>query len=196
MRIAFALGAMSLTIPASIASAQGTWRDQYQVGQTVSFTISGRPTDAQTCTVAENEEGSVMRVRCQKFKSWSAGTYIVYDAENIRSSGASGIGRPAPRAVQPPRPQSRSSAPGARSAGTLRIGEYACYGSGGRIMIGLGFKVTGPSRYTDLDGKNAGSFTLSSGQVRFAGGHLAGQVGTMVGGNDFRIGLQARCEPY
>jgi hypothetical protein len=84
----------------------------------------------------------------------------------------------------------------AAAAGTLKTGEYACYGSGGRIMIGLGFKVTGPGRYTDLDGGNAGRFTVSGGKVRFTGGHMDGQVGTMVGGNDFRIGMQARCEPY
>jgi hypothetical protein len=180
----------------SPASAQDGWRRQYQVGQRVSFTISGRPADAQTCTVVENGEGSVMRVRCDKFKTWSAGTYIVYDAENIRRLGAGGIGRPAPRASQATgRAAPRTAAP-AGTGGTLKLGEYACYGSGGRIMIGLGFKVTAPGRYTDLDGKNAGSFSISGGKVRFAGGHMAGQVGTMVGGNDFRIGLQARCEPY
>jgi hypothetical protein len=71
-----------------------------------------------------------------------------------------------------------------------------CYGSGGRIMIGLGFRVVGPGRYTDLDGKNRGSFSVSGAMVRFIGGHLGGQVGATSLQPVLTIGAQAGCEPY
>ncbi|MBK5255565.1 MAG: hypothetical protein JJE39_05995 [Vicinamibacteria bacterium] len=47
-----------------------------------------------------------------------------------------GAAPPDPVVPQPPPRQ----APKAGGAG-LKIGEYACYGSGGRILAGLGFKV-------------------------------------------------------
>ncbi len=91
---------------------------------------------------------------------------------------------------------SASAANGAAPAG-LKPGEYACYGSGGRIMIGLGFKVLGGGRYTDLDGKNPGTISVAGGNVRFKGGHLGGQVGRELNAKGgFRIGAQASCEPF
>jgi hypothetical protein len=64
-------------------------------------------------------------------------------------------------------------------------------------MIGLGFRVVGPGRYTDLEGKNRGSFTVSGGMVRFSGGHLGGQTGRdLTSTGSFTIGAQAGCEPY
>ena len=91
---------------------------------------------------------------------------------------------------------SASAASGAAPVG-LKTGEYACYGSGGRIMIGLGFKVNGGGRYTDLDGKNPGTFSVAAGNVRFKGGHLDGQVGrALTEKGRFRIGAQASCEPF
>ena len=68
--------------------------------------------------------------------------------------------------------------------------------SGGRIMIGLGFKVTGGGRYTDLDGKNPGTFAVNGETVSFKGGHLGGQSGRALSNGNFRIGAQASCEPY
>ncbi|MGH6663792.1 MAG: hypothetical protein ACREB2_02655 [Pseudolabrys sp.] len=74
------------------------------------------------------------------------------------------------------------------SAAELRPGEYACAGSGGRILIGLGFKLKSDGSYTDLDGKNAGRVSLSGTNVTFTGGHLNGYVGTNVrGGTNFEI---------
>jgi len=63
-------------------------------------------------------------------------------------------------------------------------------------MIGLGFKVAPGGRYTDLDGKNPGRFTIAGGQVRFQGGHLGGQVGRELNGGSFRLGAQASCSPW
>lgn len=191
----FIAGTAGLVI-ASAANAQGErYRAAYQVGQQVMFSISGSAGDFHPCVVTENRPGAVMRVRCQAFRHWSAGNYIVYGPEYIRPAGPTGAA-PAP---------SRTTTPAARPApiparngggGGLKIGEYACYGSGGRIMIGLGFKVLPGGRYTDLEGRNPGSYVVSGGTVRFQGGHLGGQTGRELNNGRFRIGAQASCEPF
>lgn len=84
---------------------------------------------------------------------------------------------------------------GGNSSG-LKVGEYACTGSGGRMMIGLGFKVTSANRYTDLDGKSSGTFTISDGKITFRGGHLEGVTGRDLKDNWFTVGSQASCGPY
>ncbi len=74
------------------------------------------------------------------------------------------------------------------AAAELKPGEYACAGSGGRILIGLGFKLNADGSYTDLDGKSAGRVAFSGSSVTFTGGHLNGYVGTNVrGGTNFEI---------
>jgi len=79
---------------------------------------------------------------------------------------------------------------GPASAGSLRAGEYACAGSGGRILIGLGFILKSDDSYTDLDGKNAGRIVFGGTGLRFVGGHLDGQVGRNVrGGSNFEINM-------
>lgn len=55
----------------------------------------------------------------------------------------------------------------AMAADALKTGEYACYGSGGRPLIGLGFKVQAGSRYTDLDDKSPGTYAISGTAVTF-----------------------------
>ena len=87
------------------------------------------------------------------------------------------------------------SSSSAATAGGLKIGEYACYGSGGTILIGLGFKVLAGNRYTDLDGKNPGKFAIEGETVTFTGGHLDGQVGK--GLKDYKFTIHsASCEPF
>ena len=83
-----------------------------------------------------------------------------------------------------------------QSGGGLKIGEYACYGSGGQILAGWGFKVLSGNRYTDLDGKEHGTFSVSADTVTFHGGHLDGQVGRELRNFRFRIGKQADCKPF
>jgi len=90
-----------------------------------------------------------------------------------------------------------AATPAAGSSGSaLRQGEWACYGSGGRALIGLGFKITSGSTYTDLDNKSRGTYNYNSGAgtITFNGGHLAGQVAKAVGGNRFNIGTTT-CQP-
>jgi hypothetical protein len=79
---------------------------------------------------------------------------------------------------------------GVSPAGTagLQAGEYACAGSGGRILIGLGFKLRADGTYTDLDGKTSGQVVYKGLDVTFVGGHLDGQVGRNVrNGTNFEI---------
>jgi len=79
-------------------------------------------------------------------------------------------------------------AAGPVQAAGLQPGEYACAGSGGRILIGLGFRLNADGTYTDLGGRSAGRVEFSGSNVRFIGGHLTGQVGTNVrGGTNFEI---------
>ena len=82
------------------------------------------------------------------------------------------------------------------SGASLKAGEYACYGSGGQIMAGLGFKVLPGGRYTDLDGKNPGTYTISGTDITFKGGHMEDIKGRELKGHKFRVGAQAVCEPF
>ena len=76
------------------------------------------------------------------------------------------------------------------AAAGLLPGEYACAGSGGTILIGLGFKLRADGSYTDLDNKNLGKAVFDGTSVRFVGGHLDGQVGRNVrGGKNFEINM-------
>jgi hypothetical protein len=74
----------------------------------------------------------------------------------------------------------------------LAAGEYACSGSGGGILIGLGFRLNADDTYTDLDGKSRGRVTYSAdgSTITFVGGHLGGQVGRNArnGGSTFEVG--------
>lgn len=82
--------------------------------------------------------------------------------------------------------------------GALRVGEYACYGSGGDVLIGLGFIVLNGGRYTDLDRTESGTYTVNGDTVRFSGGHLDGMKGRNLDSDSgsFVMGQGASCEPW
>ena len=82
------------------------------------------------------------------------------------------------------------------SADELKTGEYACYGSGGRPLIGLAFKVLPGGRYTDLDGKEKGRYVITGDKVVFKGGHMASIEGKNFSKGRFRAGTMASCEPF
>ncbi len=82
----------------------------------------------------------------------------------------------------------------APTAAGLSLGEYACYGSGQRVLIGLGFKLLPGGRYTDLDSKSVGRYAVNGSTVVFTGGHLGGQTGRNVKANSFTLGAMASCE--
>ncbi|HEY6391271.1 MAG TPA: hypothetical protein VIX89_08340 [Bryobacteraceae bacterium] len=114
------------------------------------------------------------------------------------SAGVSSIplaslqGVPAPAGTPPPAP----APPAGQGSSALATGEYACYGSGGRLLIGLGFKVVSNGKYTDLDHKSTGAFTVQGGTITFHGGHLDGQTGRNLRGNKFVLGSMVSCEPF
>jgi hypothetical protein len=159
----------------------------FAVGDKVEIEASGHWVP---CVVAENHPDAIMRVRCEEYPALSrvAGVYTV-DRDNPQAvrKATGKIGK-----IATPAPTQR---PVAGPAG-LKVGEYACYGAGGRILAGLGFKVLSGNRYTDLEGDNEGSFSISGTTVTFRGGHLAGQTGRDLRGHNFTLGTQAECEPY
>jgi len=161
------------------------WRREFAVGDKIQFTISGKAADLQTCAVAENSPQAVMRVKCNDFRQWEAGTYIVHSEANLKPTNTESANQ-----------NGQPTKPPASSGKGLKIGEYACYGSGGRIMIGLGFKVLAGNRYTDLDGGNRGTFVIAGNTVKFRGGHMGGQTGRDLKSYNFTIGTNAGCEPF
>ena len=78
--------------------------------------------------------------------------------------------------------------------GTLPTGEYACYGSGMRILAGLGFKLLGGGVYTDLDNKSRGRYAITGSTITFTGGHLGGQTGRDIKNKGFTIGQMVSCQ--
>lgn len=173
----------SATSPVRPSGAVGTG---FAVGTRVEIEASGHWVP---CVVAENQPGAIMRVRCDEYPELSrgAGVYTVdRDPASVRLATGN-IGKP---------PAAPPAAARAEGPGALKQGEYACYGSGGRLLIGLGFEVLPGNRYVDLDGGNAGTFSVSGTSVSFSGGHLDGQSGRDLRGASFTLGANAGCEPY
>ena len=88
---------------------------------------------------------------------------------------------------------------GQSAVGNLYLGEYACYGTGGRLMAGMGFRLLASNRYTDLDGSRGGgsySYDAGSATLSFSGGFLDGQKGGNVKITGFQISRTVNCEPW
>lgn len=89
-----------------------------------------------------------------------------------------------------------SPAAGAKGSGGL-LGEWACYGAGGRLMAGMGFVLKTGESYSDTEGGRGGKFRHDAAQatVSFSGGFLDGQIARKVrpAGMELR---QVSCEPY
>ena len=81
------------------------------------------------------------------------------------------------------------------TAAGISTGEWACYGSGGRLLIGLGFRITADGKYTDLDRKGTGTYSIQGSTIRFRGGHLDGQSSGNFRGNRFDMG-NVSCEVF
>lgn len=162
---------------------------RFQVGDSVHIEASNHWVP---CVVVEDSPPSIMRVRCEAYPQLSraAGVYTV-DRDNEAAVRPASAGRTGLIIAKTP-PQKPERAGG----GGLKLGEYACYGSGGRILAGLGFTVLSGNRFTDLDGGNAGTYSVNGSTVTFRGGHLDGQTGRDLRNYNFRIGAQASCEPF
>ncbi|RYD53859.1 MAG: hypothetical protein EOP60_09365 [Sphingomonadales bacterium] len=162
----------------------------YQVGQAVEIEASKHWVPCTVSDIQMYGDQPMIRVRCTAYPALSrgAGVFIVHDAVNgIRP--ATGQTGPAPEAAAPER-----AGPGPGSS--LRTGEYACYGSGGRIMAGLKFNITGPASYTDAYGA-AGRYRITGTTVNFTGGALGGMTGyNLKSNNSFTMGSQASCEYF
>ncbi|MDB4890061.1 MAG: hypothetical protein JWL61_1916 [Gemmatimonadetes bacterium] len=65
---------------------------------------------------------------------------------------------------------------------TLRLGDYACTGPGGRIVPEMKFRLNPDKTYTDLDGTRGGTYVFDgfSGTLKFRGGFLDKKGGPSV----------------
>ena len=78
----------------------------------------------------------------------------------------------------------------------IHIGEWACYGTGGRLLQGLGFHLRANGTYLDGDSNPGGRWTRGAGSITFQGGHLDGQTGKNFKGNRFDLSATVSCEPW
>lgn len=87
---------------------------------------------------------------------------------------------------------------GINTASELYVGKYACYGTGGRMMAGMGFILLANGRYYDLDKNSGGSYSYNpqKATIRFKGGFLSGQQGTGVKQTGFKLSNTVNAEPY
>ncbi|MEO8027716.1 MAG: hypothetical protein ABI823_14635 [Bryobacteraceae bacterium] len=81
-------------------------------------------------------------------------------------------------------------------AAEFHIGEWACYGTGGRLMAGMGFVLQANGTYLDLDKRGSGRWRKTAAGIAFQGGHLDGQVGRNLKGNHFDLSATVGCEPW
>lgn len=111
----------------------------------------------------------------------------------IPLAGLSGTRVGAATAAEP----ARRAVP-ARDADKLYIGEYACYGTGNRIMAGMGFRLKAGGAYADVDGGRGGTyaFNAAASTLAFRGGFLAGQTGKNVQSSGFTLSTTVNCEPW
>ena len=84
------------------------------------------------------------------------------------------------------------------SNSSLYIGEYAAYGTGGRLMAGMGIILTSNNRYYDLDKQRGGTYNYNqkAGTITFRGGFLSGQTGKNVNTTGFDISATVHYEPW
>lgn len=81
--------------------------------------------------------------------------------------------------------------------GGVNLGQWACYGSGSRLMAGMGFVLKAGGKYTDSDGGRAGSYQhdAAKASITFSGGFLDGQTARKVRANGMDLG-RVSCEPW
>lgn len=86
----------------------------------------------------------------------------------------------------------------ANKSGSLYVGQYACYGTGNRLMAGMGFTLKPDGTYVDLENGRGGTYTYNSqnATISFTGGFLSGQVGKNVRMSGFQISNTVTAEPW
>jgi hypothetical protein len=131
---------------------------------------------------------------CKKNSAEGVSSIPAEGLDGTPSGAGAPAGAPAPPAATGKRTAAQTGGAGNAGGGSLTTGTWACYGSGGRALMGLGFKVQAGGRYTDLDNKSRGTYVFTGSTITFKGGHLDGQVARSVGGGRFNIGTTT-CEP-
>lgn len=103
----------------------------------------------------------------------------------------------------PGKPAANKPAPAPTGASPAKVvklpmGEWASYGTGGQLLIGLGFILKADGTYTNLEGKEGGKYVhdTAAATVTFKGGFLDGEVGTNVKLSGFKLSNTISCEPY
>ena len=88
--------------------------------------------------------------------------------------------------------------PTAAPADELHVGEWACYGTGGLLVLGIGFRLRPNGAYVDLDNRRAGRYTYNkaAATITFQGGFLDGQTGRNLKANSLQIYNHISCEPW
>lgn len=99
---------------------------------------------------------------------------------------------------QAPLPENKAQKKTIAKNTTLYIGEYACYGTGGRLMAGMGFTLKPNGTYVDLDNERGGTYTYNpqNATLSFKGGFLSGQTGKNVKQTGFQLSNTVSCEPW
>ena len=117
-------------------------------------------------------------------------------AEGVSSQpldALSGARAPAAGAAKAPAAAARTDA-----GDKLYLGQYACYGTGGRLMAGMGFVLKANGAYEDLDRARKGSYVhnTAASTLFFKGGFLDGQTGRNVRMTGFDLSATVNCEPW
>lgn len=136
------------------------------------------------------------------FGDWQVqGRMTVTDAGQCKANPAEGVsaiplntleGAPAPTGAVPGAAAAKEPARGGKGPS----GEWACYGTGSRLMFGFTFQSDGS--YLDGDKKRAGtySYNASAATVSFRGGAMDGQAGKYVKTGSFQLSATVSCEPW
>ena len=179
----------------------------FQVTATIHDYEAGYPTNkyyGQTC-VGKMDKWK-FDLRKDDFGGWIAqGRMTVSDStcKNNPAEGAVAIplaGLPGSRAPAAAANASAKSSSINASAGGIKlyVGQYACYGTGGRLMAGMGFELKPGGGYQDLDGGRKGVYVYDAlaSTLSFKGGFLDGQTGKNVRTTGFAISASVNCEPW
>lgn len=118
--------------------------------------------------------------------------------EAIPVSSLEGIAYNPNQTRQAPLPVNKDQQKAVTKNTTLYIGEYACYGTGGGLMAGMGFTLKPNGTYVDLDNRRGGTYTYNAqnATISFKGGFLSGQTGKNVKQTGFQISNTVSCEPW
>jgi hypothetical protein len=185
----------------------GSTGDTFQVTAVIRDYGPGYPANhyyGSTCIGQMNKRVFVMTK--DDFGGWTvegAMTVSLSDGQQCNpnpSAGASSFplsslrGTPA-HAENMPAPSEIVQAQAGSSGASLSPGQWACYGSGGRLLIGLGFIAQANGVYTDLDRKTRGSYTIQGGTITFRGGHLDKMIGENYRNNTFELSGTS-CQPF